>query len=240
MNMTEQPSSNGPSPDTLEPAHPEVSSFKVYKPAGPQIGPTPPEDLPDSYFTPTTADIIGAQATLTARTQALVNAPLQLRSQREAADKAKRDRWPNTTIRIRFTDRTQLEKTFPSTDKIRSVYAFVRSSLRDDAKPIKFILYQPPNRDLKVSDLKVRDLTLTELHLSPSSMLLLRFEDESLNGSNVPAPLLPSIMTQATDLPSPPSFDVSPQQRPSRSGPKPPVSTSEKKIPKWLKVGLKK
>jgi len=57
-------------------------------------------------------------------------------------------------------------------------------------------------------------------------------------GSNVPAPLLPSIMTQATDLPSPPSFDVSPQQRPSRSGPKPPVSTSEKKIPKWLKVGL--
>lgn len=42
MNMTEQPSSNGPSPDTLEPAHPEVSSFKVYKPAGPQIGPTPP------------------------------------------------------------------------------------------------------------------------------------------------------------------------------------------------------
>jgi tether containing UBX domain for GLUT4 len=38
---------------------------------------------------------MGAQATLTARTQAIVNAPLQLRSQREAADKAKRDRWPN-------------------------------------------------------------------------------------------------------------------------------------------------
>lgn len=45
-----------------------------------------------------------------------------------------------TTIRIRFTDRTQLEKIFTSTDKIRSVYAFVRSSLRDDVKPIKFIL----------------------------------------------------------------------------------------------------
>jgi len=243
--MAEQPSSNRPptsTPDTLEP-HLEVPSFKVYKPAGSQAGPTPLEDLPDSYFTPTTADIMGAQATLTARTQAIVNAPLQLRSQREAADKAKRDRWPNTTIRIRFTDRTQLEKTFPSTDKIRSVYAFVRSSLRDDTKPIKFILYQPPNRDLKVSDLKVRDLTLTELHLSPSSMLLLRFEDESLNSSNVPAPLLSSIMAQAIDLPSPPSFDASPEQQPSRSGSKPPASnsqTSEKKIPKWLKVGLKK
>lgn len=45
-----------------------------------------------------------------------------------------------TTIRIRFTDRTQLEKTFPSTDKIRSVYAFVRNSLREDVKPIKFVL----------------------------------------------------------------------------------------------------
>jgi len=48
MNMAEQLSSNGPStstPDTLEPAHPEVSSFKVYKPAGSQTGPTPPGTL---------------------------------------------------------------------------------------------------------------------------------------------------------------------------------------------------
>jgi hypothetical protein len=45
-----------------------------------------------------------------------------------------------TTIRVKFSDRTQLEKTFPSTNKIRSVYAFVRSSLREDVRPIKFIL----------------------------------------------------------------------------------------------------
>jgi len=44
-----------------------------------------------------------------------------------------------------------------------------------------FPLDQPPKRDLKVSDLKVRDLTLAELQLAPSSVLLLRFEDESLN-----------------------------------------------------------
>lgn len=105
-----------------------------------------------------------------------------------------------TTIRVRFSDRTQLEKTFPSTDKIRSVYAFVRSSLRDDVKHIKFILcscvwrfwtvwaltsfvdQSPPKRDLLVSDPNVRDLSLVELQLSPSSVLLLRFTDESLNG----------------------------------------------------------
>jgi tether containing UBX domain for GLUT4 len=54
---------------------------------------------------------------------------------------------PETTIRIRFTDRTQLEKVFSSTDKIRSVYAFVRSSLREDVKPIKFILCMPVLQD---------------------------------------------------------------------------------------------
>lgn len=48
-----------------------------------------------------------------------------------------------------------------------------------------FLLDQsPPKRDLKVSDPKVRDLTLAELQLAPSSVLLLRFEDESLNSSS--------------------------------------------------------
>ena len=40
----------------------------------------------------------------------------------------------------------------------------------------------PPKRDLKVSDPNVRNLSLAELHLAPSSVLLLRFEDERLNG----------------------------------------------------------
>lgn len=45
-----------------------------------------------------------------------------------------------TTIRVSFPDRTQLEKVFPSSSKIRSVYAFVRDALREDVKPVKFIL----------------------------------------------------------------------------------------------------
>jgi len=238
--MVEQAPSNILSksmPDKPDHVQPDAPAFKLYKPASLQTGPTPQEDLPDSYFTPTAADIMGAQTTLAARTQALLNAPLQLRSQRDAAEKSKRDRWPNTTIRIRFTDRTQLEKTFLSTEKIRSVYAFVRASLREDVKTVKFILYQPPNRDLKVSDLRVRDLTLAELQLSPSSMLLLRFEDESLNGTDVSAPLMASIVAQAIDLPPPPDFhDSSQASKQSESS----SQTVEKKIPKWLRVGPKK
>jgi len=241
--MLDQAPSSAPSTSAVDAS--DTAAFKLYKPASRQIEQVS-LDIPDSYFTPTAGDLKGAQATLSARTQALVNAPLQLRAQREAAEKSKRDRWPNTTVRIKFTDRTQLEKSFPSTDKIRSVYAFVRSSLRDDVKHIKFILYQsPPKRDLKVSDPKVRDLNLSELQLSPSSVLLLRFEDESLNRSDIPAPLMPSIMAQAVDLPSPPSFgdgtskltQDSSSSESKRSGSS---QSGEKRIPKWLKVGLKK
>lgn len=105
-----------------------------------------------------------------------------------------------TTIRVRFSDRTQLEKAFPSTSKIRAVYAFVRGTLREDVKPIKFVLCEfappgplrvvlnlvttdqtPPPRELKVSDPKVRDLSLLELQLAPSSVLHLKFENDELN-----------------------------------------------------------
>lgn len=53
-----------------------------------------PAHLPDEYFIPTPTDLKAAQAMLSARTQALTNAPLQLRAVREAESKAKRDRWP--------------------------------------------------------------------------------------------------------------------------------------------------
>lgn len=33
-----------------------------------------------------------------------------------------------------------LETTFPSSDKIKAVYAFVYGTLREDVKPIKFVL----------------------------------------------------------------------------------------------------
>jgi len=225
----------GPSQTNFE--HPQLADFKLFKPSTRPI--TSPVHLPDEYFTPTSKDLRAAQATLSARTQALTNAPLQLRAVREAESKAKRDRWPETTIRIRFTDQTQLEKAFPSTSKIRSVYAFVRASLREDIKPIKFILYQsPPKRDLKVSDPAVRDATLAELQLAPSSILLLRFDDEKLNHSYVPAPLAPEVLLQAVDLPLPPVIEASNinVENTSSAGTK----SVESNMPKWLKLAQKK
>ncbi|KAF5367166.1 hypothetical protein D9758_004068 [Tetrapyrgos nigripes] len=243
--MSEQPTAGPsvtlPSESSDEPAPSQPEVFKVYKPTNTAFSPPPPP--PDDFFTPTAADLKLAQNQLAARTQALTNAPLQFRATREAAENVKKERWPDTTIRIRFTDRTQLEKVFPSKSKIKSVYAFVRNSLREDVKPIKFILYQPPKRDLKVSDTKVRDLSLADLQLAPSSVLLLRFEDEKLNGSNVPAPLVDSVLALAEDLPAPPApqeSTSSPQSQPAKSNNPSSNSTSgEKKIPKWLKLGKK-
>ncbi|KAJ7806127.1 hypothetical protein B0H14DRAFT_3882465 [Mycena olivaceomarginata] len=210
----------------------------------------------DDYFTPTTADLKLAQSGLIARTQALNDAPLQLRTVSEAAAKSKRDRWPNTTIRIRFTDRTQLEKVFPSSSKIRSVYAFVRESLREDVKPVKFVLYQPPKRDLKVSDPAVRDLSLSDLYLAPSSVLLLRFEDaahpdqaRALNGNlHRPRPPRPEMLAQAIELPAAPAAASASASTSSTPGGLDSVAADlknglnnlEKKMPKWMKMGLKK
>ncbi|KXN84564.1 Tether containing UBX domain for GLUT4 [Leucoagaricus sp. SymC.cos] len=218
--------------------------YKVFKPSDTVTRLLP--SLPDEYFEPSAADLKDAQATLSARTRALNDAPLQLRTVRETAEKAKRDRWPYVCvypIRVRFPDRTQLEGIFPSTDKIKSVYAFVRELLKDDVKPIKFILYQsPPKRDLKVSDPNVRGLSLSELQLAPASVLLLRFEDESLNHVNVTAPLLPEVLAQAVDLPIPADSERSNSQSPPTGSGQPSgvsklISQGEKKIPKWLKMG---
>ena len=71
----------------------EETGFKVYRPPNPS-NPGLGAPLPDDYFTMTSADIKAAQATLSARTNALVNAPLQVRAIREAGEQAKRDRWP--------------------------------------------------------------------------------------------------------------------------------------------------
>jgi len=225
----------------------ELPAFRYFRP--PQGG-SERKDLPDSYFQPSAADLKAAQASLSRRTQALVNAPLKTHAIREAEEKTKRARWPTTTIRIKFSDRSQLEKTFPSTDKIKAVYAFVRSSLREDVKPIKFVLYQtPPKREFKVSDAAVRDLTLAELQLAPSSVLLLSFFDENLNHTDAPAPLDPSILAAAEDLPKPPNFDTdekanaastAPAGRTLSGQPAPEAPAAEKKMPKWFKMGTKK
>ncbi|PVF98039.1 hypothetical protein CPB86DRAFT_759139 [Serendipita vermifera] len=211
--------------------------FRVWRPPR-QGGSSSAPSLPESYFEPTASEIVALHQSRVAARERLVDGPLQTSVMREREEKKKEAKYPTTTIRVKFPDQTQLERTFPSTDKIRSVYAFVRNSLREDVKPIKFILYQtPPRRELKVSDPKVRDQNLYQLQLAPSSVLLLSFFDESLNHRNVPAPLAEEVLALAQDLPTPvitrePVVDV------QTSVPKA-ITALEEKLPKWLKFAKK-
>jgi len=221
------------------------TDFKVWSP--PASSPAASSSLstiPDSFFEPTTAELKAAFDAQARLRENLYNAPLKTQAVRDQEEKKKQERWPNTTIRIKFPDQTQLEKVFPSTNTIKSVYAFVRSSLTDEAKPVKFVLYQaPPRRDYKVSDPAIKPLTLAQLSFAPSTVLQLRFEDDALNSVNSPPPLLPAILAHAIPLPSPIQFDPTDTTASRDVKGKAKVNSSsqgEKKVPKWFKMGPKK
>lgn len=52
------------------------------------------DDVPEAFFTPSTADLKMAQASLSAKTQALTNAPLRTQAMRDAELRAKLAKYP--------------------------------------------------------------------------------------------------------------------------------------------------
>lgn len=54
---------------------------------------------------------------------------------------------PQTRIRIRFTDRSQLESVFPSTDTLTAIYEFVKCSIEEKHRQKPFVLCK-----LEISD----------------------------------------------------------------------------------------
>ncbi|KAG9048089.1 hypothetical protein FS837_000795 [Tulasnella sp. UAMH 9824] len=227
------------------PAAVDLGDYKVWNPPGGSAGtPASLASLPDSYFDPTAEELKSAYQSQSRLADKLANAPLKTEAIRQREAKEKLARWPETRIRVKFPNQLQIEKTFPSKDTIKSVYAFVRNCLTDEAKPNKFILYEAPRRELKVSDPAVKQLSLAALGLAPSSVLHLTFIEESLNGSTTIPPLLPEILAKAEDLPPPPTFDPSPStdakgKGRALGGGSSSSSSGDSKLPKWLKLGKK-
>ena len=97
----------------------EPPSFKFYRPPGSNLTTlsTSPSsvlsyrdvdqcitgELPDSYFTPSAADLRVLQASLMARSQALSNAPLRTQSMRETEEKSKLARYPTVRPSLPFS-----------------------------------------------------------------------------------------------------------------------------------------
>ncbi|GAA5866012.1 hypothetical protein JCM1840_003374 [Sporobolomyces johnsonii] len=209
-------------------------------------------DLPESYFTPTPVELQQAFAGQVKRREELTDRPLltqKLRDRQEAEkSRAKAARWPQTRIRIRFADRSQLEGVFPSTDKLVHIYEFVRLALSDEARAVPFLLYQsPPRTEYTKGDAKWKGKNLMELEFTPSSALYIKFDDDALNDPARPPPLLPALLSIAAPLPPPPSFDPSASASASEDSQagkaaKPGKGLGMggdrgKVVPSWLKVG---
>ncbi|GAA6062285.1 hypothetical protein JCM10212_000945 [Sporobolomyces blumeae] len=82
-----------------------------------------------------------------------------------------------------------------------------------------------------------------ELEFTPSSALYIKFDVDALNDPSRPPPLSPEILSIASPLPPPPSFDPTssdPQQKPSLAGKQKNVGMGGDKgkvVPSWLKIG---
>ncbi|KAG9124519.1 hypothetical protein FRC07_011309 [Ceratobasidium sp. 392] len=211
--------------------------FRLWNP--PPAGTVPPPPLP-SDLEPTAAEVAAAYQSQSKRVERLQNVPLVTQQMRDRQQADRLRKWPNCIIRVRFHNQMQLEKSFPSTSKIKAVYAFVRDCLDDETKPIKFILYQPPARELKVSDITVRDKTLLELQLAPASVLLLRFLSDELNARDKLPPLQQSILAVAEDLPLISASGDEPVGPSEVVKPRSSKGDVEQKLAKFLKLPARK
>ncbi|OWZ66025.1 hypothetical protein AYX15_02566 [Cryptococcus neoformans] len=135
--------SSTPAAPTSTSTEPQI---KVYNPV--ESAPKADEDLDDAFFEPTVNDVRAIYASVSSRSKRLNEAPLITSKYRDAEkgekEKAKRDKWPETTMRIKFSDGTIIQSVFPSSSPIQPVYAFVRSCLDEASQTKTFILWQPP------------------------------------------------------------------------------------------------
>lgn len=101
-----------------------------------------------------------------------------MREKEEAKRRVGRKVYSEVKIRVRFADRTQLETSLPVTEKLPSIYGFVRNSLNTAAQQTPFTLFtSPPKTDYKESDKR----TLRELGFVPAAVLSVRWENAAFN-----------------------------------------------------------
>ncbi|ORY73639.1 hypothetical protein BCR35DRAFT_281562 [Leucosporidium creatinivorum] len=225
---------------------------KYYKPVLTDAPLKAAMDLPESYFSPTPSELQTAFAGQVKKREQLVDGPLLTRKLREKEEMEKSreraGRWPQTRIRIRFNDRSQLEGVFPSTDKLIHIYEFVKLALAPEHQSKPFILYQtPPRQEYIKGDSKYKGKSLIDLQLTPSSVFYIKFSspsDEALNQLPTP-PLLPALLDAAADFPLPPPFDPTASNPPTPPTGEPKSKSQKlgfggsagKVTPSWLKIG---
>lgn len=166
----------------------------------------PPPSADD--FEPTPAELKAAFADAIEQRNG-PNAPLMtsaMRARRDAERARGRPQYTSVRVRVRFADRSQVEKTFDIGAHIADVYAFV-DALRDGAAD--YTLFQsPPRRDFARDEPQ----TLGALGFAPAAVLGIRWAAAQLNGallltaSDAPPPLKTDVRARARDMPAAPAF----------------------------------
>lgn len=123
-----------------------------------------------------------------------------MRARRDAAAAARRPQYTHVRMRVRFADRSQVEKTFAADARIGAVYEFVDGLLE---RSVPYTLFEsPPRREY------ARDAceSLAQLGLAPAAALGIRWADAALNASGAQPPLRADVRARARDMPAAPTF----------------------------------
>ncbi|KAI3620089.1 hypothetical protein CBS9595_002056 [Malassezia furfur] len=208
-----------------DPAPTPVSVYRA--PNNRAYAPPPPEH---DNFEPTSAELREAFASVIQQRNG-PNAPLMtsaMRARQEAASGRIKKQYDTVRIRVRFSDRTQIEHTFPHSATIDDVYTMVDSTLHEGSQGDYMLFQSPPKRDFPRNQIRT---TLVQLGFAPAAVLGIRWADPTRNGSDVAA--------RARDMPLPPSFATQvPSVRPNASdgaSSDAQQAREKRKFPKWFK-----
>lgn len=140
-----------------------------------------------------------------------------MRARQDAAQGRTKKQYDTVRIRVRFSDRTQIEQVFPHTAKIADVYALVDNALHEAQRGEYTLFQSPPKRDFSRLDAA----TLVQLGFAPAAVLGIRWADPRRNSTflsildknrltnaatDMPAPLREDLVAKARDMPPAPSF----------------------------------
>lgn len=143
------------------------------------LAPPPPEH---DNFEPTPSELREAFSGTIAQRHG-PNAPLMtsaMRARQEAALGRTKKQYDSVRIRVRFSDRTQIEQLFPHTATIDDVYALVDNALHEEGKGDYMLFQSPPKRDFPRSQSRS---TLIQLGFAPAAVLSIRWSDPRRNGT---------------------------------------------------------
>ena len=103
-----------------------------------------------------------------------------MRARQEAASGRIKKQFDTVRIRVRFSDRTQIEHTFPHSGTIDDVYTMVDGTLHEGGQGDYVLFQSPPKRDFPRNQIRT---TLVQLGFAPAAVLGIRWADPKRNGT---------------------------------------------------------